>query len=165
MRCRTARWWILAGLAVSAAAVNCEAAEGTRLTCQPVAQRMQDMGCWILASEQLGPMSSGPLYWHLYAYPTRAAAESAKMQKQTVVESLGRVWLMSMRRRIGGPRAENVSRSLDRSTRIQLAAIRRNTWKRFFHPDSIHRFIAIQGPRRGTRRAAKFASRRLKERV
>lgn len=67
-----------------------------KLTCQPVAQRTQDIGCWILAAQRLGPLSDGPAYWHLHAYPTRAAAEAAKAPNQTLVESVGRVWLMAI---------------------------------------------------------------------
>src|SRR5690242_14134750 len=74
------------------------AAEPPRLTCQPVAQRSQEVGCWILASESVGLLkeASGAVYWHLYAYPTRSAADAAKRPGQTVVESLGRVWLMTV---------------------------------------------------------------------
>ena len=36
----------------------------------------------------------GEVFWHLYEYPTRAAAEAAKPRSfGTVAESLGKVWL------------------------------------------------------------------------
>lgn len=74
------------------------AADATvKLTCQPVAQRTRDVGCWILAAERVGSLSETPVYWHLYAYTTRAEAESAKESRyQTVLESLGRIWLMTI---------------------------------------------------------------------
>ena len=36
------------------------------------------------------------VYWRLDKYPTRAAAEPAKGRRGTVVESLGKVWLLSI---------------------------------------------------------------------
>src|SRR3712207_374799 len=66
--------------------------------CFPVAERAgREVGCWITATEALGELPHATsLHWHLDAYPTRAAAEAAKGQRGTVVESLGRVWLFTV---------------------------------------------------------------------
>jgi hypothetical protein len=37
-----------------------------------------------------------PCFWHLDVYPTRAAAETAKGPRGTVIESLGKVWLFTI---------------------------------------------------------------------
>jgi len=63
----------------------------------PVAARSSEVGCYLTATETLSVLPSGDLFWHLYEYPTRAAADSAKPQSfGTVVESLGKVWLYAI---------------------------------------------------------------------
>jgi hypothetical protein len=47
----------------------------------PVSQRTSEVGCYLTATEVLGALPQGPLFWHLYLYPTRAAAEAAKGQR------------------------------------------------------------------------------------
>jgi quercetin dioxygenase-like cupin family protein len=67
-------------------------------TCVPVAERGDSaFGCFVTAREELGALPAyPPLYWHLDAYPTAAAARSARGPRGTVVESLGRTWLFSI---------------------------------------------------------------------
>lgn len=56
----------------------------------PVAARTSEVGCYLTATETLSNLPSDGLFWHLYEYRTRAAAESAKPQSfGTVAESLG----------------------------------------------------------------------------
>ena len=62
----------------------------------PVSQRLSEVGCYLTATEVLGALPQGPLFWHLYAYPTRAAAETAKGPRGTIVESFGKVWLYTI---------------------------------------------------------------------
>ncbi|MGF6781806.1 quercetin dioxygenase-like cupin family protein [Paraburkholderia sp. GAS334] len=62
----------------------------------PVSQRTNEVGCYLTATEDLGEVPQGPLFWHLYNYPTRAAADAAKGSRATVVESFGRVWLYTI---------------------------------------------------------------------
>jgi len=69
------------------------AQEAWKPTCQPVAARTTDRGCWIVANESLGQLPAGPLFWHLHAYESRTAAQAAKGPGETVLESLGMVWL------------------------------------------------------------------------
>src|SRR4051812_46682050 len=82
-------------LAVAFGAVvpaSAQPAQGSGVRCIRVSERAgRKMGCWITATEALGELPQAP-FWHLDAYPTRAAAEAAKGPRGTVVESLGRVW-------------------------------------------------------------------------
>jgi hypothetical protein len=66
--------------------------------CGPVAQRAgREFGCFITAREDLGALPrDSALYWHIDAFPTRAAAEAAKARRSSVVESLGRIWLFTI---------------------------------------------------------------------
>lgn len=63
----------------------------------PVSERTAEQGCYLLATETLETLPPGQLFWHLYTYPTRAAAEAAhKASTGTIVESLGKVWLLAI---------------------------------------------------------------------
>jgi len=62
----------------------------------PVNQRTSEVGCYLTATEVLGVLPEGALFWHLYVYPTRAAAETAKGPGGTVVESFEKVWLYTI---------------------------------------------------------------------
>src|ERR1043166_1320268 len=46
--------------------------------CKPVSERNTDVGCWILAHDEVGVLSQPAVFWHLTAYPARAAAGGAK---------------------------------------------------------------------------------------
>src|SRR5580658_3003997 len=65
-------------------------------TCKPVSARTQDLGCWILADDPIGQLAKPQVFWHLDAYPTRAAAQADKGPRGTVIESFGKVWLMTI---------------------------------------------------------------------
>jgi hypothetical protein len=62
----------------------------------PVSHRTR--GRYLTATEVLGALPQGPLFWHLYQYSTRAAAETAKGQRGTVVESFEKARLYCDRR-------------------------------------------------------------------
>jgi hypothetical protein len=64
--------------------------------CKPLSQRTQQIGCWILADNPIGQLPKPQVFWHLDAYPTRAAAQADKSSRGTVVESYGKVWLMTI---------------------------------------------------------------------
>jgi quercetin dioxygenase-like cupin family protein len=49
-----------------------------------------------MADDPVGQLSKSQVFWHLDAYPTRAAAEADKEPRSTVIESLGKVWLMTI---------------------------------------------------------------------
>jgi len=63
----------------------------------PASKRTAEAGCYLLATESLNTLPAGDIFWHLYTYPTRIAAESARTGSAgTVVESLGKVWLFNI---------------------------------------------------------------------
>lgn len=63
----------------------------------PASDRKQEAGCYITAIELLKSLPEGPLFWHLYTYPTHEAAERAKGDSSgTVANSLGRIWLFKI---------------------------------------------------------------------
>jgi quercetin dioxygenase-like cupin family protein len=64
--------------------------------CKPVSERTGELGCWITAHVHLGLLPQQPMFWHLDTYPTRDAAEAARGLRGTVVESLGKVWLLTI---------------------------------------------------------------------
>jgi hypothetical protein len=63
----------------------------------PASKRTADTGCYLLATESLQKLPAKEVFWHLYTYPTREAAESARNGPSgTVVESLGKIWLFTI---------------------------------------------------------------------
>lgn len=64
--------------------------------CKPVSERTQEIGCWILANESMGQLTKPEVFWHLDTYPTRTAAQADKGPQGIVVESFGKVWLMTI---------------------------------------------------------------------
>jgi quercetin dioxygenase-like cupin family protein len=64
--------------------------------CKPASERTGEVGCWIIAHEPMGQLTQSKIFWHLDVYPTRGAAVSAKGPHGTVVESLGKIWLLSI---------------------------------------------------------------------
>ncbi len=64
--------------------------------CRPVSERKSEVGCWIIAHEAIGQIAQSQTFWHLDTYAARAAAEAARGPRGTVVESLGRVWLLTI---------------------------------------------------------------------
>jgi quercetin dioxygenase-like cupin family protein len=62
----------------------------------PVAERSSEFGCYFVANAPLGELPDVPLFWHIHAFPTRAAAEAAKGEDGIVVESLGKVWIYAI---------------------------------------------------------------------
>ena len=66
--------------------------------CRPVSERKAEVGCWILSQDSVGVLSQPQAFWHLETFPTRAAALAAKTARGTVLESLGKVWLLTIER-------------------------------------------------------------------
>jgi quercetin dioxygenase-like cupin family protein len=50
----------------------------------------------LIISEDLGELPQTPLFWHLYNYPNRAAAEAARGPRATVVEAFEKIWLYAI---------------------------------------------------------------------
>jgi quercetin dioxygenase-like cupin family protein len=82
------------------------------LVCRPVAERTKELGCYIIATHPVGSFSSAQTYWHLDIFATKAAATAAKTDTGVVVESLGKIWLLTIEntgwRPAGGERAEEI---------------------------------------------------------
>jgi quercetin dioxygenase-like cupin family protein len=70
--------------------------EASAQICRPVAERTSELGCWIIAHTPVGQLGKPEVFWHLNVYPTRAAADAAKTPTGTVVESLGKTWLLTI---------------------------------------------------------------------
>lgn len=68
--------------------------------CRPVSdfdnERTQDAGCWIMARVPQGVMPQSTVFWHVYSYPSRAEAEAVKGSHGTVIEGLGKIWLLAV---------------------------------------------------------------------
>jgi hypothetical protein len=64
--------------------------------CKPVAERTGEVGCWIITHQSVGQLTKPETFWHLDVYATRAEAEAAKTAGGSVVESLGRMWLLTI---------------------------------------------------------------------
>lgn len=62
----------------------------------PAAQRTQEVGCYLTAMEPLGTLPAGPVFWHVYQYPSRAAAQADAARRSTIVEAFGRVMLYAI---------------------------------------------------------------------
>ena len=84
--------WLFASVTVTG--VACAQVPGGCNT--PASERTGEVGCYLTATEVLGTLPQGPLFWHLYVYPTRAAAEAAKGPRGTVVEAFEKVWLYTI---------------------------------------------------------------------
>jgi hypothetical protein len=83
---------------VGITAVVVTSAAAQTVSCEPVTQRAgREFGCFITAREDLGALpKDSALYWHIDAFTTQAAAEAAKAQRSTVVQSFGRIWLFTI---------------------------------------------------------------------
>src|SRR5262245_48085594 len=64
--------------------------------CKWVSERNSEIGCWIMTQAPLGVLPQAQVFWHLDTYPTRAAAEAARTSRGTVLESLGKTWLLTI---------------------------------------------------------------------
>jgi len=62
----------------------------------PAAGHTNDLGCYLTAVEPLTADASYPVYWYLHTFPSRTAAENAQPVRGTIVESFGKVWLLTM---------------------------------------------------------------------
>lgn len=62
----------------------------------PVSERTSEIGCYVSAIQSLGSLPDVPLFWHLYAFPTRTAAEAATAPRGTIIEAFGRIWLFAI---------------------------------------------------------------------
>ncbi len=61
-----------------------------------IADRTSDAGCWVTVQTSLGVLNDGPLFWHVYGFPSTAAAESARSARGAVAESFDKHWLFAI---------------------------------------------------------------------
>jgi quercetin dioxygenase-like cupin family protein len=87
---------LIIGLVVASIATGVVCAQVPGGCNTPAGQRTSEVGCYLSATEVLGALPQGSLFWHLYVYPTRAAAEAAKGPRGTVVESFEKMWLYTI---------------------------------------------------------------------
>jgi hypothetical protein len=102
---------------------------------KPAIARTQDIGCWILADNPVGQLAKPLVFWHLDAYPTRVAAEADKGSRGTVIESFGKVWLMTIEDDNWNLPTETALQRLGRFRSSQEKNIRRSLWKRTSRPE------------------------------
>ena len=81
--------------------ICCQSAHGQLMTspsgvCRPYTERTQEVGCWILANDPVGELTGTETFWHLDAFPTREAAEAAKTKRSSIVDALGKTWLLTI---------------------------------------------------------------------
>jgi quercetin dioxygenase-like cupin family protein len=62
----------------------------------PPPEGTSQVGCYLLESVELGRLPGRQVYWHLYAFPTPAAAEESAGTRGTAVEAFGRTWLFAV---------------------------------------------------------------------
>jgi len=65
-------------------------------SCKPISDRTAEIGCWIFGSYPMGAMPQAQMFWYLDTFATRKEAEGVKGAHGTVLESLGRVWLLTI---------------------------------------------------------------------
>lgn len=70
---------------------------GTSIPCAPIADKRQELGCYVLARQPLGRLPAGSsLSWHLDVFPDRVAAEAAKGPLAVIAEAFDRTWLFTI---------------------------------------------------------------------
>jgi quercetin dioxygenase-like cupin family protein len=99
----TMRPLLLVALTVAALGSTASAQPVPGGRCKPVSERTEEIGCWIIAHDDVGVLAQPAAFWHLTVHPTRAAAEAARRPGQTVVESLGKIWLLTIGERGAWP--------------------------------------------------------------
>jgi len=85
-----------ASFALTALMALCLVPHASAQICRPIAERTAEAGCWITAHSVLAELPQAPVFWHLDTYATRADAEAARGPHGTVVDSLAKVWLLSI---------------------------------------------------------------------
>jgi len=70
----------------------------------PAEGRNDRVGCYLTTTQALGELPDGPLFWHIYTFPDRPAAEGQRTDRSTVVEAFGRTWLYAIEPETWQPR-------------------------------------------------------------
>jgi hypothetical protein len=65
--------------------------------CAEPPKRPSEVGCYLIANQPIDRLPAEPVFWHIYSYRTRAAAEVEKsISMSTVAESFDEVWLLTI---------------------------------------------------------------------
>ena len=83
-------------LAFASAVLFVACQDASAQICKPVAERTEEVGCWIIANQPIGQLGTPETFWHLDVYSTESEAEAARSAGSTVVKSLGRTWLLTI---------------------------------------------------------------------
>jgi hypothetical protein len=79
------------------ASVRAGQEEGTGGRCVPVAERGdRQLGCYVIAREQIGTLPQKAVYWHIEAFPDLVSAETAAGPRSIAVEAFGESWLLTV---------------------------------------------------------------------
>jgi len=62
----------------------------------PVSERTGAIGCYVVANQPLGSLPDVPLFWHVYAFPNRAAADAVMAPRSSIVEAFDKIWLFTI---------------------------------------------------------------------
>jgi quercetin dioxygenase-like cupin family protein len=66
-------------------------------SCVPASERAgRTYGCFIVASQDVGRLGPAAVFWQLETFPTAAAATKARSARGSVLEALGKVWLLTI---------------------------------------------------------------------
>jgi len=71
-----------------------------------------DTGCQLLGKIMVQQFPDSPLFWCLNRFPTRNAAEAAKVHNSLVAEAEGRSWLFSFGPKEGAPKSGDLVASI-----------------------------------------------------
>ncbi len=72
-------------------------------SCKPLSDRTGPEGCWILASKPLGKLPNKPMFWTLDVYPDLKSAQAAATSRSTVLDALGRIWVLTINETLAMP--------------------------------------------------------------
>jgi quercetin dioxygenase-like cupin family protein len=82
-------------LAIGGAAATVQAQVPGR--CEIKASRQPaEVGCYLLDSLVMGRLSERPVYWHLYTFPSKQAADAETSGAAITAEAYGRHWLFAL---------------------------------------------------------------------
>ena len=80
--------------------------------CMEDGLRSSDTGCQLLGKMKVSQFPEAPLFWCLNRFPTRKAAEAAKVQNSLVAEAEGQSWLFSFGSKSAAPKSGELVASI-----------------------------------------------------
>ena len=91
-----------------------------------------EAGCYTTSEAQLGVLPAGPLYWHIYGYPSHAAADTARGPRGTAVQVFSRHWLYTIAEEQWRPTAARDRHHWPTAASRRMGRIPPVTWRRCF---------------------------------